>query len=149
MPAYHQIAVPEHLLPRIYRLIADDADAGVVASTESTPFAAMQAETDTEESRNWTLDELEELYASDAPSVKLFTQVLTILVARAPEPMPIEDIAEKTGVPALTMQSTFGPVTRYIRNRFGGDKRWPIHWSDDNAWYMNEHNASRWRHIVG
>lgn len=138
MTVFVSVQVPEHLVLDVYRFIADRDGA-----------RALNASPKNDEARDWTLEELTLLAESDATSVKLMAKVLTILLEAAPNPLSIDEIGAKVEMEGLTVQKTFGAASRWMKNRFGGDIRWPINWSGETHWYLNEHNAAIWKQIIG
>lgn len=149
MPEYVMVPVPQDLVASVMKFITDQTDAA-----PETPSVTLVRDSDldsadpetTEESRRWTRAELEVLADGEAKSVKLFAEMLDILAEASPNAVPLERVAEHTGVPPLKMQNAFGRVTVWIQNRMGGDKRWPIYWPGD-GWAMGETNASLWKEI--
>ncbi|MFH8249495.1 hypothetical protein ACH3VR_03900 [Microbacterium sp. B2969] len=140
MPEFVNVPVPADLVTAVMRFIADQTTPGGSGADASARVDA--------QSRDWSEDQLRQLRDSDAPSVKVFAQVLTILADASPEAIPVGKLAELTGVEdGLTLQKKFGAVTRWMRNRLGGDTRWPIHFPAD-GWAMNSHNASLWKSIT-
>jgi hypothetical protein len=138
MTVFVPVQVPEHLVLDVYRFIAD---------RDGTP--AINASSKNDEAREWTLEELTLLAESDATSVQLMAKVLTILLEAAPASLSIDEVGAKVEMEGLTVQKTFGAASRWMKNRFGGDIRWPINWSGETHWYINEHNAAIWKQIIG
>lgn len=140
------VPVPEELVTHVMRYVTERLPRE--DSARRLPVGVMaNAETVTEESREWTREELKVLRAGEAKSIKLFCQVLDILAEASPVAVSLDDVAKVTGVEPLTMQRTFGRATVWIHNRMGGDKRWPIYWPGDD-WAMSENNASLWKSLV-
>ena len=149
MPEYIQVPVPADLVTDVMQLILERSAPVELASTSGGPAVDQgDDEDDDADSRKWTLAQLEMLYASDAPSVKVFCEVLSILADISPRPMSIDEIGQRLGgVKGLTLQQKFGAVSRWIRKRMGGDMRWPIHFPD-GGWAMNDHNAALWKQVT-
>jgi hypothetical protein len=140
MPEFVNVPVPEHLVTAVMRFIADHTAPEESGTGTSEELSA--------ESRDWSEGQLQQLYDSDAPSVKLFARVLTVLANAHPEAIPVDRLAELTGIESgLTLQKKFGAVTRWMRNRLGGDTRWPIDFPG-GGWAMNSHNATLWKSIA-
>lgn len=137
MAEYINVPVPPELVPAVYKFLA--------AAQSPSPEAVPSATEATGESRDWSREQLDLLAAAEASSVRSFCQVLDLLSEIAPRPMPIQAIGEKLGEPGLTLQNRYGAVTRWMRNRMGGDVRWPIHFTPGGEWYMTEHNADLWK----
>lgn len=138
MTTFVPVQVPEHLVLDVYRFIADHDE-----------LPAAEASPKNEEARDWTLEQLTQLAEGDAKSVRLMAQVLTILLETAPAPMAIDEIGERLGMAGLSIQKSFGGASKWMWARFGGDMNWPIHWRGETHWYLNEHNASLWKQVIG
>jgi hypothetical protein len=147
MTAYVNVPVPGDLVIPVMRFIA--AQNSSAASVSSLGAARVLNNDDEmiEDSREWTLEEFEVLRSGEAKSIKLFCQVLDILAAASPSAVALEDVAKVTGVEPLTMQRAFGRATVWMKNRMGGDTRWPIFWPGD-GWAMTETNASLWKSLA-
>lgn len=143
MTEYINVAVPSELVPEVYRFIAD-RKSGQALAVDSTGSETLDAQ-----SRNWSRAELQLLAASDAPSVKLFCEVLDVLADVSPASMAIDSIGDHFGVEGLTLQKKFGAVTRWMKGRIKGEVLWPIHFTSESEWYMNDHNARAWKQIRG
>ena len=140
MSDFVNVPVPAHLVTAVMRFIAEH--------TEPVESGTNKSHAPSADSRDWSEDQFELLHESDAPSVELFARVLTILADAHPEVVPIDRLAELTGVDSgLTLQKKFGAVTRWMRNRLGGDTRWPIQFPT-GGWAMNNHNATLWKSIA-
>ena len=140
MPTYINVPVPEELVPAVYRLVAQHQSAA-----ESAAEPTVDYRTD-EEGRDWSREELELIADAEAPSVKSFGEVLTLLASVSPAAMTIGEIGQRLGEEGLTLQRRFGPMTRWMQGRVGHDYRWPIR-TADGVWAMNEHNAELWKQI--
>lgn len=139
MHEFVAVPVPTHLVTEVMRFIADHAT--VEKSEPDAPLGAGAG------SRDWSKEQLSQLHESDAPSVKLFAQVLTLLADASPEPISVDRLAELTGIDSgLALQKKFGAVTRWMRNRIGGDVRWPLQYPS-GGWAMDSHNAAIWKEI--
>lgn len=144
MPEFVTVPVPAHLVTSVMQLIVDREKS---TQTEAVPPPGIHGPAQDDESREWSREQFESLAASDASSVRLFCQVLDVLADSGPAGLPLSEVAKATGVAGLTMQKTFGAVTRWLRKR-NFDARWPIYWPDGN-WAMTETNAALWREVRG
>lgn len=147
MSEFINVPVPTHLVTAVMKFIADQGLSESSGSDRSPRMPTEFADDETDYSRNWTRSQMQLLNDSDKASVKLFGQVLSILADASPNPIPTEKLGELVGLRGLTMQNTFGPVTKWMRNRIGGDGRWPMHFPE-GGWAMNEHNARIWKDVT-
>jgi len=140
MTEFVNVPVPAQLVTQVMRFIAQHAN-----EADADPGAVPQSDND---SRNWSAQQLRQLHDSNAPSVKLFAQVLTLLADASPDPISVDRLAELTGVDSgLALQKKFGAVTRWMRNRIDGDVRWPLEYPP-GGWAMNRHNATLWKEVT-
>ncbi|WP_146084411.1 hypothetical protein [Rathayibacter sp. AY1C1] len=147
MSDYVMVPVPESLVIPVMRLIAEHDSADERLRGRGSARVVDHDDTEAEDSREWTLEEFEVLRSGEAKSIKLFCQVLDVLAAASPSAVALEDVAKVTGVEPLTMQRAFGRATVWMKNRMGGDTRWPIFWPGD-GWAMSETNASLWKSLA-
>ena len=150
MPEFINVPVPSHLVTDVMQFIAERST-GAVQAAPTTPTPPTKApgggSQDGAESWDWTREQFETLYASDASSVKMFAQVLTILADASPAPMTVDELGQHFGFEGITLQRTFCAVSRWMRKRMGGDIRWPIHFPE-GGWALNEHNSTLWKQIT-
>lgn len=139
MPTFVPVQVPDHLVLDVYRFIADHELE--LPSAEASPKNL--------EARDWSLEQLTQLHESNAKAVRLMAQVLTVLVKVAPVPVSIDELGEQLGLDGMSIRKSFGGASKWMKSRFGGDTNWPIHWRGETHWYLNEHNASLWRQVIG
>lgn len=154
MPEFVMVPVPPDLVTAVMKLVTEHEQKGIAGVLASSPSVTQHpAESDspfvTEESREWTRSQLQTLSDSSAKSIKLFCNVLDILAAGPEGGMTIADVSKITGVPALTMQNSFGPGTTWMRNHVDGDTRWPIYWPAGDKWALSPNNREHWRAIRG
>lgn len=150
MSKYVTLVIPKEIEGQVMRFIESIGEQSTLADPGSRNRGEDPALVVTDESRQWTLPELEILHAGDAKSVRLFCEVLDLLADASPAPVSLATIEQHTGVPTQPMQNAFGRVTVWIQNRMGGDKRWPIYWPDNNSskgWAMSESNAKLWKSL--
>lgn len=154
MSEFVQVPVPAALVTDVMAFIAARSGHAAEVSTahalpQNTPTILSPAEPAAQdiESRDWTREQFEMLRVSEAKSVKRFADVLTILANLSPEGLTTSELGAKFDVPGIQLQRQFGPASRWIRNRMGGDMRWPIHWPE-GKWAMNEHNATLWKEVM-
>lgn len=153
MTEYIQVPVPAGLVTEVMQLIIERSSTAKPGSMDPSHAVTQGQLDDGDTGRNWTRAQLETLHASNAPSVKVFCEVLSILANISPNPMPIDEIGQRLGgVKGLTLRQQFGPVTRWMRKRMGGDIRWPFTSPDPvahpDAWAMNDHNAVLWKQVT-
>lgn len=154
MSEFVQVPVPEGLVTEVMGFIAQrSAQLHTVPQVQPTGDGReVRSPSDQPndmpgQSRDWTREELEMLFNSEASSVQKFAQVLTILAEAAPRALTPNELGEHFGVPGIQLQRTFGPASRWMRNRMGGDVRWPITFAEDK-WAMSEHNATLWKAVL-
>lgn len=151
MYEFVNVPVPSHLVTEVMRFVADHAS----PTHPETPGGPVVADDvpqldldESSESRDWTRAELELLHSSTAPSVQLFARMLTLLAGITPESMSVEQIGDALGIEGSRMQSTFGPVSTWMKNRMGGSVQWPLVFPGHRLWAMNEHNATLWKEVT-
>jgi hypothetical protein len=148
VPEYVNVPVRSDLVDDVMKFIADRI-AGVIPKTPLTLASEPGNPAVTEESREWTREQLELLVDSNAKSIKLFVEVLDVLVTGPREGMSLDDVSKVIGIPALSIQHSFGRATVWIRNHVEGDRRWPIYWPGDDKWALSDNNFELWKAIRG
>lgn len=136
---YVHVPVPRHLVLDVLQLIEAAADAGHEAAE---PISYVRVET-----RTWSRTELEFLWDNrSVTSVGKFCQVMTLLTSKAPALLTHAEMGEALGVDFLRYQNAFGRFTTYVEKRLGND-RWPLVFSTDGRWGVDEVTAEHWREI--
>lgn len=142
MVIYVNVPVPQEMVPEVMKLVSDRLASIATESAGLSVGLLTVSPRDQNPNRIWIRDQFELVFDSRAPSVKLFGDVLRVLAENSPSPMRHDEVAKEVGVvDGLTLQKTFGAVTRWMRKRWGGDPRWPIV-QGDGTWAMNEQNAA-------